>query len=206
MSEMPNYTSVDDIENINTRLLVIEKSILLEQLSSMTIAELLEISDWENSKMLGNQSSGFSFNQKINFFIDLSNLENDIKNKFLAIQEIRNKFAHVYKVSSFENYKILDKNSATNCNKLENWYASKIEDYKDNNELKFKYLFLELFSELAQYTIKTAINQAINKGILVARQNFIKDYMEELEKLVLTLPNGQNLKNFVLDELEKRKC
>lgn len=193
-----------NFEIINTRLFVIEKSILLEQLSSMTIAELLGIPDWENSKMLGNQSSSFSFNQKINFFIDLNNLENDLKLKFIALQEIRNKFAHVFKINSFINYKKLSKNSAENCKYLEKWYLKKIENYGDNEEVKYKLLFNELFSELSEYTIKISINAAFLKGKSIGKSTFMEDYIVELEKIILHLPNGEELRNFALDEVQKK--
>lgn len=193
-----------EIELLNTRLFVIEKSILLEQLSSMTIAELLEIPDWENSKMLGNQSSGFSFNQKINFFLDLNNLEKDLKNKFIVLQEIRNKFAHVLKVNSFKNYKNFSKISAENCKNLEKWYLSKVPNCNENEELKFKFLFDELFKELAAYTIKVASEHAENKGSSLGNKTFNEDYMEELEKIVLQLPNGEVLKSFALDKVQKK--
>ena len=195
----------ENFELLNTRLFIIEKSILLEQLSSMTIAELLEIPDWENSKMLGNQSSGFSFNQKINFFIDLNNLEKDLKNKFIALQEIRNKFAHVLKVDSFQNYKNFSKNSEQHCKNLEKWYLSKVENFNENDELKFKCLFDELFKELAEYTIKLAIQHAENKGSSQGNKTFNEDYMEELEKIVLQLTSGKELKNFALDEVQKKR-
>ena len=194
------------IENTNTRLFVLERSIILEQLSSMTIAELLEIPEWENSKMLGIQSSAFSFNQKINFFIDLSDLDKTLKTKFEVLQEIRNKFAHILKVNSFENYKKLSKNCEANCKKLEKWYLDTIEEFKGNNELKFKLLFNELYRELSEYTIQTTIKFAEKKGHAAGRLSFIKDYMEELEKIVLQLPNGDELKNFALDKVNEKNA
>jgi len=80
-----------------------------------------------------------------------------IKSKFQIFSEIRNKFAHVFSVSSFKALCAPDTDYKKNCKKLLDWYIE--EEYtKDNsglpeNEFVFIASFIYLYKELEAYII-----------------------------------------------------
>jgi len=87
----------------DTRLCVIENAIFIEELTSRVLGTILNV-DWINSKSFGNGSSALSFNQKMELIQDVRILEKIEIAKITAIAHIRNKFAHVSNVNSFETF------------------------------------------------------------------------------------------------------
>lgn len=103
-----------------TRLFVLACSVFIEEKISDTLGKLLGIVDLEKSKSLGSSSSCLSFFQKKNLILDIiSNLED--QDKFTQFMEIRNKFAHVKKVNSFE--RLFETHDSKK--KLDKWYENK---------------------------------------------------------------------------------
>lgn len=83
------------------RALVMEKGVALEAGISDLLGMLLNI-DVPNSLSLGNKNSSLSLNSKVNLLCDLKFVTKGIIWQFQMFTEIRNKFAHLQYVDSFE--------------------------------------------------------------------------------------------------------
>jgi hypothetical protein len=89
-------------EDISTpRSLVIELSVKQEALINEIISKLLGI-DSNESRSFGTTSQALSFNSKANLLLDLKQLDKFQVEKYKIFMEIRNKFAHVNSVDTFE--------------------------------------------------------------------------------------------------------
>src|ERR1700759_4851657 len=77
-------------------------SLMFESLTSYFIARLVGIEDHKNSKTLGNKSSSLSFNQRVDFLLDLKVLGSDQRMKLQSFMEIRNQLMHNIEASSYE--------------------------------------------------------------------------------------------------------
>ena len=77
-------------------------SLSCEHLTSFIISKLVDIDDFENSKTLGNKGTSLSFNQRIDFLIDMKVLNQNEKAKFQTFMEIRNQLMHNIDASSYE--------------------------------------------------------------------------------------------------------
>lgn len=95
--------------------------------------------------------------KKINLLSDIADTDKIIKSKFQIFSEIRNKFAHVFSVSTFKNLCELDIEYKKSCKKLLDWYIE--EEYtKDNeglpeNEIVFIASYIYLYKELEAYIL-----------------------------------------------------
>lgn len=119
-----------------TRALVIEKGVALEAGISSLIGMLLDI-DVENSLSLGSKNSSLSFNAKVNLLSDLKFVPKEIIWQFQIFAEIRNKFAHLLSVDSFEKcFEILKDKK----NKFLSTFGDKIEESEDE-EIKLSICF-----------------------------------------------------------------
>ncbi|MBG6111910.1 hypothetical protein H4V97_000739 [Flavobacterium sp. CG_23.5] len=97
------------------RGLVIELSVKTEEAINLVLAKLLGIIP-EESKSFGITTQALSFNAKANLLLDLNQLDKLHREKFQIFMEIRNKFAHINSIDTFEkcftvtnNYKKLKK-------------------------------------------------------------------------------------------------
>jgi hypothetical protein len=98
-----------------SRGFVIELSVKTEEAVNIILAQLLGITP-EKSKSFGTSNQALSFNAKANLLLDLNHLDKVQREKFQIFMEIRNKFAHINSVDTFEkcfaltgNYKRLKK-------------------------------------------------------------------------------------------------
>jgi hypothetical protein len=97
-------------KNINTpRGLVVELSVKQEYIVNFILAELLGINP-EDSRSFGTSNQALSFNAKANLLLDLKQLDKPQREKFQIFMEIRNKFAHLAPVDTFEKCFALTKN------------------------------------------------------------------------------------------------
>jgi hypothetical protein len=92
MKEETSYTS---------RGLVMELSVKHEHIVNVILAKLLGITP-EESRSFGTSSHALSFNAKVNLLLDLKQLDKLQREKFQIFMEIRNKFAHLNTVDTFE--------------------------------------------------------------------------------------------------------
>jgi hypothetical protein len=90
------------VENTYTpRGLVIELSVKQEQAVNLILSKLLGIKS-EDSRSFGTSSHALSFNAKANLLLDLKQLDKIQREKFQIFMEIRNRFAHINSVNTFE--------------------------------------------------------------------------------------------------------
>ena len=81
---------------------ILEYSLMMEMLTTNFLARILDIKEPKNSKTLGNKTSSFSFNHKIDLLIDLGALRKEERKKYQYFMEIRNQFMHNIDASSYE--------------------------------------------------------------------------------------------------------
>lgn len=90
------------------KIMVLNYSLNLEKIASLSLAFILDIENIEESKSLGNKSSSLSFNQKINLLLDNKSIDENEKIKLDFFMSIRNQFMHNLNVNSFtEAYSLL---------------------------------------------------------------------------------------------------
>ena len=89
------------IQYQSDRALVMEKGVALEAGISDLLGMLLDI-DVPNSLSLGSKNSSLSLNAKVNLLSDLKFVPKNIIWQFQIFTEIRNKFAHLQYVDTFE--------------------------------------------------------------------------------------------------------
>lgn len=168
------------------RYYIVEYATMLDEVCSLTLCELLQIKQ-EESISFGYKTISLSFNHKINLLIDLASVDKEIQRKFQLFAEIRNKFAHVYSVSSYRSYLELNGDTKKTCEKLLSWY-NELKKHEDE-DLNFLMCFIKLYKELSEYAIEISEKHAYDRGYKVGQQNVLeisnKILFEELEKVNL---------------------
>ena len=91
----------DNNQNLTPRAFTIEMSVKIEHILNVIMAQLLGVKH-EDTKSFGNSSQALNFNAKANLLLDLNYLDKEQRLKFQIFMEIRNKFAHIYSVDTFE--------------------------------------------------------------------------------------------------------
>ncbi len=149
MSETTNYTA---------RALVMELSVKQEHAVNLIIAKLLDINA-EESRSFGTSNQALSFNAKANLLLDLKQLDKIQREKFQIFMEVRNKFAHLNSIDTFEkcfsalgNYKRL---------KLIFGVDAEGDSIEEDMQTMFCVLSMDLTSTLAK------INDDIQKDMAV---------------------------------------
>ncbi|MCW3110875.1 MAG: hypothetical protein JWQ09_5381 [Segetibacter sp.] len=95
---------------------IMEYSVIFEEQSSFLLHKMLDI-DLETSRSFGTTSQALSFNTKMNLLLDMKFIAKTTREKFQMFMEIRNKFAHLAEVDTYEKcFKLL-----TNYNKLKSF-------------------------------------------------------------------------------------
>lgn len=163
------------LENQSPRALVIEKGVALEAGISSLLGMLLEI-DVDESLSLGSKSSSLSLNAKVNLLSDLKFVPKDIIWQFQTFAEIRNKFAHLHSVDSFEKcFEIL----AEKKSKFLNFFGEKLNIQSEEVKLSvcFSILCISLGVWLQLILKKTSFNktQDLKKiAVIEALRDFFK--------------------------------
>lgn len=88
-------------ENLSPRAFTVEMSVKIEHILNVILAQLLGVKH-DDTKSFGNSSQALSFNAKANLLLDLNYLDKEQRLKFQIFMEIRNKFAHIHSVDTFE--------------------------------------------------------------------------------------------------------
>ena len=83
------------------RTIILELSVMIEDMLSLLLSFILEIPNRRDSLSLGTKSTGLSFNAKVNLLLDMKYFEKENRWKFQMFMEIRNQFAHNLKVETF---------------------------------------------------------------------------------------------------------
>jgi hypothetical protein len=137
--------------NQTARSLVIELSVSHEDFINLILATLLGIKP-EDSKSFGTTSQALSFNAKANLLLDLNYLDKIEREKFQIFMEIRNKFAHLVAVDTFEKCFL----STGNYNRLKK--LLNVEEKGNSVEEKMKNMFLILAANMSNKLSKIALN------------------------------------------------
>lgn len=88
--------------NLEDRKDILKTALILENTTSIFLAELLGIKNYKESKSFGNTSGNLTFSQKISLLIDIGALSETEKSKFIIFMEIRNQFMHNLNADTYE--------------------------------------------------------------------------------------------------------
>ena len=143
---------IENNPNLSPRAFTIEMSVNFEHLLNVIIAQLLGVKN-EDTKSFGNSSQALSFNTKANLLLDLNYLNKEQRVKFQIFIEIRNKFAHLHSVDTYE--KCFEQTN--NYSQLKKLF--RIDEEGDSLEKDMEYMFIVLSLEIAMILKK--INEKI---------------------------------------------
>lgn len=133
---------IDNSQSLSPRAFTVEMSVKIEHILNLIIAQLLGVK-YEDTRSLGNSSQALSFNAKANLLLDLNYLDKEHGQKFQIFMEIRNKFAHLHSVDTYEKCFAQTKN----YNQLKKLFE--IDKDGDNLEEDMEYLFIVLSMDIA---------------------------------------------------------
>lgn len=177
-----------------TRYIILDHSLLIEELVNETIGRLLDI-DFQTSKSLG-YSSSISFNQKILLIQDkvshLANTNNQISNKIERFCQIRNKFLHLNKINDWDDFFSISKTYSKIEKELEKWYEHK-ENLETNKNDRLRLLYFYLTIEIFYSLIEINLNWAQNKGKRIAK--------EEVNQMFFDFIKKKNVENELISQL-----
>lgn len=184
----------------NLRLYIIEHTLHIETLISEALGSLLDV-NYEFSKSFGFGSSALSFSQKVQIIQDIKGLESEMTNKLTCLMNIRNKFAHVQIVDSFEKYFEVAKNGNQVKNQLERWYG--LVDKKDEDD-KFKFLFFKLSEEITKMLFDLQVKERLEKSVLQIERDFQKSQLESFKEIMAESENSEQINSEVLNRTFKK--
>ncbi len=187
--------------NENLRLCIIENAIFIEELISNAIGTVLNI-DWENSKSFGFSSSSLSFNQKIQIIQDIKGLDKELIKKFTCLTNVRNKFAHISSVDSFDKLFSISKNGNEIKKQLNNWYGDR---FNNDSPEYYRYCFYSLIEDIIGFIFNMAgehmYELGYKKGYNEGKELYSKLLTEEVKKL----PNNEVIFELVLKKMDELK-
>lgn len=196
MSDPANYTA---------RALVMELSVKQEHAVNLIIAKLLGVKA-EESRSFGTSNQALSFNAKANLLLDLKQLNKLQREKFQIFMEVRNKFAHINSIDTFEK-----------CfSKLGNYKRLKaifgVDEKGDSLEEDMQIMFCVLSMDLT--TTLAKINSDITKDMAVkyTRRRWSEVIKEKREEYKKTNPSHADavdgfidyVKAILLDEVDEK--
>jgi len=128
--------------DITPRAITVEMSVKIEHIMNVIIAQLLGVKH-EDTKSFGNSSQSLSFHAKANLLLDLNYLDKEQRQKFQIFMEIRNKFAHIHSINTFEKCFALTKS----YNQLKKLF--RIDEEGESLEKDMEYMFIALSMDIA---------------------------------------------------------
>lgn len=145
--------------NIQLRGKILEKALILEELTSRIIKLVLRII-WDETKTLGNKSTSLSFKNKADLLYDLQDLNKDDYNYLIKIMEVRNQFAHNIQ-----------------CNL---W-----DDFKEINPEVYKFIELKFPNENNSFSTSFRdMYQFIHNKLIEIEKKYSYGYQIEIEKII----------------------
>ncbi|WP_188435018.1 hypothetical protein [Chishuiella changwenlii] len=180
-------------------------SVKIEHYINSIVALILGVK-FRNTKSFGNSNEALSFNAKANLLLDLEYLEKNDRIKFQIFMEIRNKFAHLYEIDTFEKCFELTRN----YNKLLKIYE--IDEKGNSLEEDMNYMFICLSLDI------TSILKAIEERILnemskkFTQRRFTEEvYKKNIEYFKEHPENKESvnhfiefIKNIILNEVDEK--
>jgi len=196
---------MNDPKNHTARGLVMELSVKQEQAVNMILAKLLGIKP-EESRSFGTSNQALSFNAKANLLTDLKQLDKLQREKFQIFMEVRNKFAHLNSVDTFEKcFAMLG-----NYKRLKTIFA--VDEEGENLEEDMETLFCVLSMDLTVSLKK--INDDIIKDMAVkyTRRRWTEVTKEKRDEYKEKNPSDaeavdkfiEYMKSILLDEVDEK--
>lgn len=188
--------------NKDLRLCVIENSIFIEELASRVIGNILNI-DWKNSKSFGHTSAALSFFQKLQLIQDIKGIDKEDLKKITCLSNIRNKFAHVPAINSFENLFLESSVGKEIKNSFLKWYFDK-DGYKgihpNKIELVNRLCFYMLTNDVINILLKISDGHFYDLGVHAGK----KEVKEQLLNFCMSILSHEQRQE-VVGELGKMK-
>ena len=184
----------------NIRLYVIEHTLHIETLMSEAIGSLLGV-DYKESKSFGFGSSALSFSQKVQIVQDIKGLDSEMAKKLTCLMNIRNKFAHVQEVDSFDKLFEIASNGTQIKNQLDKWYTLEGKNEEDEN---YKFLFFKLAEEITMMLFELQVTERTTKNVLQAEKDFQKSQLESFKEIMLESDNPEAINEEVLRRTIKK--
>jgi hypothetical protein len=160
---------------MNTRMLVLKQALIIEN----NMAGVMLNIDTDDSNLLSHKSTCLSFNTMVLLLLDMKTIDEKDKDKLRSFMEIRNKFMHSIKITSFtECSKYLE----STFKKLDKYYGN--EKHR-NDEEKLKGLFLLLCLEIKNILKKvfeTSAKKIAEDASNVFRKKFLENLLDSLSK------------------------
>jgi len=185
-----DYYNISDSENL--RLYILEHTLVIEEMICNAIGRILNI-DWEKSKSFGFSSVSLSFNQKVTIIQDLKDVTSEEIKKFGYLMNIRNKFAHVRTVDTWESFFSVAGNGKEIRGSFNKWYKDKLSSNLIEDELinkfYFKNLCADLIFSLDNIILKSALDRLNEK---TDQHLFLIQYLE-LMSAMQKMPNGKQI-------------
>jgi hypothetical protein len=182
--------------NKDLRLCVIENSIFIEELASRVLGNILDI-DWGNSKSFGHGSTSLSFFQKLQLIQDIKGIDKEDLKKLTCLANIRNKFAHVSAINSFEKL-FSDSGVGKEIQKsFLNWYFDK-DGYAGIHPTKIEFVnrlcFYLLTSDVINILLKISDTHLYNMGLHDGKQ----EVQEQLLTFCMSILSDQQRKEVIV--------
>lgn len=199
-----NYLKIKSIAE-NLRLCVVENSIFIDELISEIIGEILNI-EWKESKSFGFNSTALSFNQKVQIIKDIKGIEKQDLKKLTCLMNIRNKFAHVSHIKSFEDLFTKSKVGKEIQSEFLKWYfdTNGISDIPIiNHELVYRLCFYLLIDNIVDVIFKIYGDHMFQLGKIDGEKEFKEKFIEGLTEYLKRYDGGLKAINNVIDEIEK---
>lgn len=187
----------------NLRLYILEHTILIEEHISATLGALLNI-EWESSKSFGFNSSALSFNQKVQIVQDIEGLEKIEIQKLSDLMSIRNKFAHVRSIITFEDLFRAGLNGKSIKKNFDKWYNTDATLEFENEETKYKHFFFLLAVEVILIIWMKRMNFGLREKRKNTEINQMKIQLEAIENALKKFPGGKLILKFAYEKARKK--
>jgi hypothetical protein len=187
----------------NERLFVIEKSILIDESMSEIIGKILNI-DWKKSKSFGYTSSALSFNQKVQIIQDIKGIEKEDLKKLTCLMYIRNKFAHVLNIRSFEDLFTKSDTGKEKQTNIIKWYFGtyKIPDIPPKHlEKVYLLCFSHLIVDIIEFLYKILGNHYYALGEIDGEKQYKDEFLNETLKYLKSQAGGKKALYDILDRI-----
>lgn len=181
----------ENLNNISPRTFVIEMSVKIEHLLNLIIAKLLFVNP-ENSRSFGTSSQALNFNSKANLLFDLDKLNKEQREKFQIFMEIRNKFAHLHSVDTFE--KCFEETK--NYNRLKKIYG--IDENGNSLEEDMESMFSVLSVDIAKLISEIKEKLYSEMAVKYTQRRFSETVKEKREQYKSLYPeNAEAVDHFI---------
>lgn len=186
------FSYINDFSaSTNLRLYILEHALHVEELVSTALGYILSI-DWKKSKSFGYSSVALSFNQKVLIIQDLKGLDKNDIQKLSDFMAIRNKFAHVKSINTFQNFFNSGRNASDVRKNLNKFYP--IENSSINDELKYKICFYKLFLDISLILVNKIKKHEYERG----RKDFSHEYFVSVLTELGKVENGEKILELAL--------